>query len=516
MGGSLVRNILFVLSRRLTAPLVVVLILLAAASAAGAQGAGNARPRNVVIILTDDQRYDAMGFHPNAQPWLKTPALDRMAREGAHLANAFVTTSLCSPSRASILSGQFTHRHGVVDNNRDVPPGTRFFPQYLQAAGYRTAMIGKWHMGYEGDEPRPGFDHWISFRGQGEYNDPVLNTDGRRAQQKGYTTDILTDSAIAWMQRQRAQEPDRPFFLYLSHKAVHADFVPAERYKGLYRNVKIAYPETMRPDAPGNETWPAWVKAQRSSWHGVDYLYHGQFQFDEFYRRYFETLQAADESVGHVLDYLRSTGLDRNTLVLFMGDNGFSLGEHGLIDKRQAFEESMRVPMLAWAPGLIRPGTTVRQMVMNIDIMPTVLEAAGVRAPADHKVDGRSFLPLLRGESIPWRSEAYYEYYWEWNFPQTPTQFALRTDRYKYIHFYGLWDRDALFDLQADPREERNLIASAEHQQTATQLRARLFAIMDSTGALQIPLRAPLGPQFNKTRPAGVPSTDPLARRGTP
>ena len=482
------------------------------ARAQNASAAPGARARNVVFILTDDQRYDAMHFHPNAQKWLKTPSLDRMAREGVHLANAFVTTALCSPSRASVLTGQYTHRHGVVDNARDVPAGTRFFPQYLQKAGYRTAMIGKWHMGNDTDEPRPGFDHWVSFRGQGVYENPVLNVDGKRVERQGYTTDILTGYALDWMKKEHTQEPDRPFFLYLSHKAVHAEFVPAKRHAGMYRDVKIAYPETMRPDAPGNETWPDWVKRQRSSWHGVDYMYHGQFHFDEFYRRYFETLQAADESVGQVLDYLTESGLARNTLVLFMGDNGFSLGEHGLIDKRQAFEESMRVPMLAWAPGLIKPGGTIRQMVMNIDIMPTVLDAAGVKAPADHKVDGQSFLPLLRGESVPWRSEVYYEYYWEWNFPQTPTQFALRTDRYKYIHFYGLWDRDALFDLKTDPKEEYNLIARPEQQQLATQLRGRLFARMEETGGLQIPLRAPVGPQMNQTRPAGKPSSDPFAK----
>jgi N-acetylglucosamine-6-sulfatase len=469
------------------------------------------KPRNVVFILTDDQRYDAMGFHPNAQKWLRTPNIDRLARGGMHLANAFVTTALCSPSRASILTGQYTHRHGVVDNNRDVPPGTRFFPQYLQTAGYRTAMIGKWHMGQDTDAPRPGFDHWISFRGQGVYNDPVLNIDGARVERKGYTTDILTDYALAWIERQHTREADKPFFLYLSYKAVHAEFVPAERHRGHYKDAQISYPATMRKDAAGIETWPAWVRAQRSSWHGVDFMYHGAIAYNDFYRQYFETLQAVDEGVGKLLDQLEKTGLDKNTLVVYMGDNGFSFGEHGLIDKRHAFEESMRVPMVAWAPGLIKPGTTLKQMVMNIDIMPTMLELAGTRAPADHIVDGRSFLPLLRGESIPWRNEVFYEYYWEWNFPQTPTQFALRTDRYKYISSYGLWDQDMLFDLETDPRESRNLIASAQHQQLATQLRGRLFATMRETGGLQIPLREPAGSRMDRTRPPGTRSTDPFA-----
>jgi len=476
---------------------------------------------NVVIILADDHRYDMMGFHPNAPQWLETPNLDRMARGGAHIANAFVTTALCSPSRATILTGQYAHRHGVVDNNVDVPAGTRFFPQYLQQAGYRTAMVGKWHMGHASDEPRPGFDRWVSFRGQGVYLNPTLNVDGRRAEQKGYTSDILTDHAIDFLTEQRTTRPAQPFFLYLSHKAVHAEFTPAARHGGRYRDVPVHYPETMRADAAGRESWPDWVKAQRNSWHGVDYMYHGEIDFDRFYRQYAETLLGVDESVGRVLDYLEENGLARNTLVIYMGDNGFSFGEHGLIDKRHAFEESIRVPMLAWAPGLIKPGTVVRQVAANLDVMPTVLAAAEARAPASHTVDGVSLLPLLRGERVAnWRDAFLYEYYWEWNFPQTPTQFALRTDRYKYVYTHGVWDQDGLYDLQADPAETHNLYASAEHQPLVRQLRTRLFAELERTGGMQIPLRAPAGGRNDRRRPPGAASTDPLASdtltRGTP
>jgi arylsulfatase A-like enzyme len=480
----------------------------------GAQEAATGAPRNVVFILSDDHRYDMMGFHPGAPAWLETPNLDRMAREGAHLANAFVSTALCSPSRASILTGQYAHRHGVIDNGSPVPAGTRFFPEYLRQGGYRTGFFGKWHMGSATDAPRPGFDRWVSFRGQGVYHDPVLNVDGTRVERDGYIADILTDYALEWLEEQRTA--GQPFFLYLSHKNVHAEFEPADRHQGRYAHVSPRYPATMYADAEGSESWPRWVREQRSSWHGVDYMYHGRMDFDEFYRRYAETLLSVDESVGRVLDYLERHGLAENTLVIYMGDNGFSFGEHGLIDKRHAFEESMRVPMLAWAPGFVAPGRVVEQNVMNTDLMPTLLELAKVERPADHAVDGRSFVPLLRGEAVAeWREDFLYEYYWERTFPQTPTQFALRTERYKYILTHGLWDEDMLFDLSADPEERYNLIDASEHQERVRDLYGRLFEALKATDGMQIPLRQMGIGQNDLRRPPGEPSTDPLVPAGT-
>ena len=447
------------------------------------------QPRNVVFILSDDHRYDNMGFHPNAPEWLATPALDRMAAQGAHIQNAFVTTALCSPSRASILTGRYAHRHGVVDNTSPIPAGTVFFPEYLNKAGYSTAYIGKWHMGEdaESDMPRAGFDHWISFRGQGTYTDPLLNVNGQRSQLRGYTTDILTDSAIAWLDRQRRQRSDRPFFLYLSHKAVHAEFVPAPRHAGRYANQKIPYPSTMANTEANYREKPAWVYHQRFSWHGVDYMFHGDFTFDEFYRRYNETVLALDEGVGRVLDYLDRHGLSRNTLVIYMGDNGFLFGEHGLIDKRNAYEESMRVPMLAYAPGWIAPGSKITAQVRNIDIAPTILELAGVQS--GHELDGRSFLPALRGEQISTENEFLYEYFWEYAFPHTPTTFALRDDRYKFIYYHGVWDLQELYDLQTDPLEQFNLINAPEHRARVDAMRGRLFDRLEAANAMQIPLR---------------------------
>ena len=453
--------------------------------------------RNVVFILSDDHRYDAMGF-VKAQPWLRTPWMDRMAAEGAHFPNAFVTTALCSPSRATVLTGVYAHRHRIVDNNTAIPKGTVFFPSYLQKAGYKTAFFGKWHMGHEGDDPQPGFDQWVSFRGQGTYNPSAsgLNINGKRVPQKGYITDELTDYALQWLD---SLPKSQPWFLYLSHKAVHAEFEPAPRHKGMYKDAQFVYPKTMAAAGEHAQGRPMWVQNQRNSWHGVDYPYHSDLDVGEYYKRYAETLMGVDESIGRVLDALNARGELDSTLVIYMGDNGFAFGEHGLIDKRTAYEESMRVPLLARCPELFGNGRTVEQVVANLDIMPTVLEACGVPSPTG--IDGASWLRLLRGETAGWRSELLYEYYWERNFPQTPTIHALRTDRYKFVRVHGLWDLDELYDLKEDPLESRNLILQPEHRKTAEELRARLWKILEDTGGMYIPLQPDRGGQMNLRHP---------------
>jgi arylsulfatase A-like enzyme len=461
-------------------------LLLGQVSLASQEPAGAPR-RNIVFILSDDHRYDFMGFHPAAPDFLETPHLDRMAREGAHLAQAFVNTALCSPSRASILTGRYPHEHGVIDNQSALRTGETFFPQLLQQAGYTTAFVGKWHMGEHSDEPQPGFDHWVSFAGQGVYHDPTLNVDGERREVEGYITDILTDHAIAWLER--AKGGDRPFFLYLSHKAVHAEFEPAARHRGRYADIAIPYAATMADTVTAAAGVPRWVREQRGSWHGVDYLYHGAMTFDDFYRRYAETLLALDESVGRVLDWLEREGLAESTLVVYAGDNGFLLGEHGLIDKRNAYEESIRIPLLAWAPGLIAPGAEIEDMVLNIDLAPTFLEAAG--SPVPETMAGQSLLPLLRGERPQWREEMLYVYYWEYPFPHTPSVFAIRGPRYKYVFYHGIWDVEELFDVVADPQETRNLIADPPHEAIRLDLKGRLFDRLETIDAMHVPFQRP-------------------------
>lgn len=459
------------------------------------------KPRNVIFILTDDHRYDFMGF-TGKLPWLKTPNMDRLFTQGAWFRNAFVTTALCSPSRASILTGAYSHVHTIVDNASPEPKNNTYFPQYLQKAGYQTAFFGKWHMGEEAaaDNPRPGFNHWESFKGQGVYYNPTLNINGKQVVYKDstYISDLLTEHAINWLQQRDAS---KPFFLYLSHKAVHAPMQPAKRHVGLYKNqpytLPVTYFQTLSDDYK-KLNWPEWVKQQRYSWHGVDYMYHTHQPIEELVQNYCETLMGVDESIGAVLHYLQQQGLDKNTLIIYMGDNGFSFGEHGLIDKRHFYEESVKVPFLVYCPELFKGGQTIQKMVQNIDVAPTILSAAGLQQPAD--MPGRSFLPLLKADSVQWRNKIFYEYYWEYDFPMTPTVFGVRSDQYKYIRYYGIWDTNELYDLVNDPNETTNLINRPEYAAVVKQMATELYDWLEQTKGMQIPLKKIARPAFGDYR----------------
>jgi len=287
---------------------------------------------------------------------------------------------------------------------------------------------------------------------------------------------------------------------------VHYPFLPAKRHAGRYAKEPVKRPETMGNTQRNYQTQPHWVRERRYSIHGIDHMETGQFDndpvpsFDALYRQFCETVHGLDENLGRVLDYVDKAGLSDSTLVVYMGDNGFALGEHGFYDKRDAFEESIRVPMLAYAPGMIQPGTKVTPMVQNIDVAPTLLAAAGVEAPKSAKMDGRSFLPMLLGKKIPWRDHILYEYHWEWNFPATPTLFAIRTDRYKYVYYYGLWDRDTFHDLQTDPLERHNLIDAPGHQERIAALKKQLFDELEASGGLHIPVRRPAGDRLGQRK----------------
>lgn len=464
--------------------------------------AESTQPPNILFVLCDDHRFDCLGAA--GHPYLETPHLDQMARDGAMLTRAYVTTSLCSPSRASILTGLYAHNHRVVDNYHPVDPDLIFFPQQLQKSGYETAFIGKWHMGGEIDDPQRGFDHWVAFKGQGTYfpdghgttrevpqtTYDGFNVNGKRVDQKGYITDELTDYSIDWLKQRNSA---KPFFLYVSHKAVHSDFVPADRHRGRYdgKPHPIAVPSADEM-AAGN--LPMWVRNQRNSRHGADFGYNlADFSPEVYYRRYCEALLAVDESVGRLRSFLSDQGLDENTIVVYMGDNGFQFGDHGLIDKRVAYEASARVPLLIVAPegvstGTIPPNVTFDNVVANIDIAPTLLEAAGAE-PLPH-TDGMSIWDSLcqnRALSMTGRT-VLYEYYWERNYPHTPTQHAILGSRFKYIRCHGLWDRDELYDLKNDPGEMKNLIDDPNYQDQGRALNEKLWKMMAESDGMEMPL----------------------------
>ncbi len=463
------------------------------------------QPMNVVFVLCDDHRFDCFGAA--GHPFLETPHLDALARDGAMLTRAYVTTSLCSPSRASILTGQYAHNHRVVDNYHPVDDRLVFFPQQLQRAGYQTAFIGKWHMGGDIDDPQRGFDHWIAFKGQGTYwpdghgttrevpqtTYDGFNVNGRRVPQKGYITDELTDFAIEFLD---SRDPEKPFFLYVSHKAVHADFVPADRHRGRYDDqpLPIQTPSVQEMDAG---KLPMWVRNQRNSRHGADFGYNlADFSPDVYYRRYCESLLAVDDSVGRIRKSLSERGLADNTLFIYMGDNGFQFGDHGLIDKRTAYEASAKVPLLMVAKNRIPAEIRFDGLVGNIDIGPTILEAVGV--PALPSADGESFWNALCAgdpKRIE-RPELLYEYYWERNYPHTPTLHAIIGGRWKYIRCHGLWDRDELYDLQSDPGEMHNLIESPEQAERIESMNRRLWKLLFDSGGHDVPLLEDRGPRF--------------------
>jgi N-acetylglucosamine-6-sulfatase len=288
---------------------------------------------------------------------------------------------------------------------------------------------------------------------------------------------------------------------------VHADFLPHDRHAFKYAEEPFVQP-LIPGDHPDKFTdVPIWVRNQRNSRHGVEFAYYTNLDLAEYYRRYHETLLAVDESLGRVFDWLEKNDQLDSTLVLYLGDNGFLFGEHGLIDKRCAYEASMRIPMLMQSPGQIPAGTTVEEVVANIDVAPTLLEAAGLKAPAH--MDGMSFLSIAEGKPDPgWRTGLLYEYFWERNYPQTPTTHAVRTDHYKYIRYHGVWDTDELYDLKTDPDETANLINSEAHQEIVTQLNQQLFDLLEASDGESVPLLRDRGTKFLHRKEGGTPASE--------
>jgi len=444
--------------------------LLALALAAGAATYGAAAPvrPNIVLIVVDDLRSDDIGAA--GHPFVRTPNIDRLAREGARFLNAFATTPLCSPSRASILTGLYADRHGIVDNtNRSASShALATFPRRLQQAGYETGFIGKWHMGND-ETRRPGFDYWVAMKGQGQTHNPLLHENGTSATVRGYVTDIFTGRALDFVGRRR----ERPFALLLAHKALHPDivqrddgstspigeggFVPAERHRMLYARDPL-------PRRGNYAVPPRGKPALERRIANLPPLGASTVTGDEAIRDRLRMLAAVDEGLGRIVDALAKKRELDDTVILLTGDNGYFYGEHGLGEERRlAYEESIRLPLVVRYPRLVKAGSKPAQMALTIDLAPTLLELGGV-AP-EHSLDGRSLLPVLRGVAPEWRTSFLVEYWSDTVFPriQRMGYDAVRTERYKYIRYRELEGMDELYDLEKDPYELENLIHSGGH-----------------------------------------------------
>jgi arylsulfatase A-like enzyme len=422
---------------------------------------------NIIFIMTDDQRWDALSCM--GHPFFKCPNTDRIATEGAKFMNYFVTIPLCSPSRAVILTGQYSHKNGITDNTNRAEQSFKLvtFPQQLQKVGYQTAFMGKWHMGNDSN-PRPGWDHWVGMPGQGKYIDCPLNIDGNLTDVKGYITDVIDQYACDYIK----QKHDKPFFLYIGEKAWHDPHRPADRHAKLYEGEKIPRPPSVDDDLSGK---PALHNDAMQKHLGHE---TGGYP-DETILQQLRTIQAVDESVGHIFKTLEETGQLDNTVIIYTSDNGYFWGEHHLGDKRAAYEESIRDPLLIRYPKLIKAGTVIDQLTLNLDVGPTILDLAGAEIPADYQ--GKSWLPLFTGDTKSWRSEFLAEYFLEKAYAHIPTWQAVRTDRWKLIHYPDLKDSDELYDLQNDRYEMKNLIDDPGAKEQREKLRGDLEKLMKQT-----------------------------------
>ena len=467
-----------------------------------------ARP-NIIFIMSDDHAAHAIGAYGSRVN--QTPHLDRIAREGAVLLNVFATNSICTPSRAAILTGQYSHVNGVTVFNR-FDSSRQTVASLLHAGGYYTGMIGKWHLG---SDP-VGFDRWEILPGQGVYFDPVMYTATTETEYTGsYATDVITDRGIEFIRR---RPKNKPFFLMLHHKAPHRPWDPDNAHRRLFadrwipepptlwdtyatrtdalhenqqriakdltrRDLKLPAPPGLAPDSLGS--WLSVRPETVSVADGSDSVrLTGEplvrWKYQRYMADYLATVQSVDDNVGRLLAYLDSAGLARNTIVIYTSDQGFFLGDHGMFDKRFMYEESLRMPFLVRWPGVIRPGSRIAAMGLNVDFAPTFLEAAGLRVPST--MQGRSLVPVLRGRTPrDWRTSMYYRYYHDPGDHNTRAHYGVRTLTHKLIYF---WKKDQweLFDLVRDPFELHNLYGQPGHEEMTAQLKRELARLKQSLG----------------------------------
>lgn len=504
--------------KRSLTPSIATLIFAAIFAAASSTFAAEARQRpNIVFIFSDDHAYQAISAYGSLSKrgaLNHTPNLDRIAREGMRFDRCLVTNSICGPSRACILTGKYSHMNGFYNNTNNRFDGSQVtFPKLLQAAGYQTAIVGKWHLV---SEPT-GFDYWEILPGQGQYYNPPMIHGGQRVQHTGYTTDVITERALNWLKDGRDKE--KPFLLMCHHKAPHREWEPNLKYLDDFDGGEFAEPETLFDDYAGRgaaertqdmtiartmndrdlkltppraltpeqrEKWDAYYeprnkKFREAKLEGRELV---RWKYQRYMHDYLACIASVDESVGRMLDYLKDSGLEDNTLVMYSSDQGFYLGEHGWFDKRWIFEESLRTPLLVRWPGVVEPGSNNADIVSNLDFAETFLEVAGVKVPGE--MQGRSLLPVLKGQTpADWRTSLYYHYY-EYPGPHNVRRhYGVVTDRYKLVRFYepevDYWE---LFDRQTDPRELTSVYGKAEYADAQTRLEHELARLRKD---LQVP-----------------------------
>ena len=478
---ALLRTPLFVLAATLTTACAA-----PDAIQSEAPASRQSRRPNIVMVLVDDMRWDEMRVA--GHPFIDTPNMDRLARQGARFTNAFATTPLCSPSRASFLTGQYPHTNGIIDNTARPSHNLRVFPLELQNAGYRTGFFGKWHMGND-DSPRPGFDHWVAMPGQGEAIDPSLNVDGQRVEARGYTTDLLTD----YVERFIDGPSDRPFLVYLAHKAIHPNimqlddgrvvpvpgqpggFVAADRHRGRY--IGRTMPRRASAFKP-----PLGKPALLRQIDQLPPLGLNTATADDDIRGRLEMLLGVDDSLGRILAVLERKGMQNDTMVVFTSDHGYFYGEHGLnAERRLAYEETIRIPLIVRYPPLTTAGSTPAEMALSLDIAPTLLEIAGIQVAAD--MQGRSLVPVLKHEAREWRTSFLVEYFSDTVYPRIRNMgyVAARTSRHKYINYRELRGMDELYDLEKDPFEETNIVDRPDARETLQTMKAELQRLLEQT-----------------------------------
>ena len=458
----------------------------------------NAKRPNILFVMTDDHAVGRMSCEGSRI--LQTPNLDRLASEGTRFSNAFVTNSLCAPSRATVLTGCYSHRNGIKGNSEakdsieTMNPAIRTYPEFLREAGYRTGIVGKWHL----NQDPVGFEYSCILPGQGLYFDPDFIENGERRKMKGYATDITTDLALQFLAN---TQESQPFLLVYQHKAPHRPFLPAPRHARMFDGVDIPYPDTFDDDYSTRKIAREAEDMQFEISLAGDYkdlpkqlsrAERKRWIYQRFMKDYLAALYGVDENLGRVLKYLDDHNLAEDTLVIYTSDNGFFLGEHGWYDKRFMYEPSLRVPLLVRYPRLGVSGTTENRMAANIDLAPTILDFAGVSIP--EYMQGRTLRPLIEGRpGIDWRKSVYYTYYenswaalqgkgkealtdpsFQYLTPHRVTPHrGVRTERYKLIEYYtdNYWE---MFDLEKDPNELRNLYSDPAHSQVASDLQLEL------------------------------------------